>query len=258
MGVLPPQLPRRRDGASPEWWLPYVAEFPRWRAWLGGRQFWARLPGTMRVHNAGNPADLAGLIRAAGNGRRYASLPTDDSASAWMAPAAAGDVSVPIRPSHHGHRLECWPLHGAITLEAAEVAVPSARAHVEQLLREWDYPEICQDAGVVISELVTNAVLACAGLRPKAPALVVWLGSDTSYVLAGVADASPRPPMRLNLGIDAEGGRGLALVEAFSSRWGWHLLATADLRKMVWAEWRLPSRRGEGASSARRARADAV
>jgi anti-sigma regulatory factor (Ser/Thr protein kinase) len=249
----PPQLPRRRDGASPDWWLPYVAEFPRWRAWLGARQFWARLPGTMRVHNADNPADLAGLIRAASNGHQHALPPTGSSTSASTAAA-----SVPIRPSHHGHRLERWPLYSAITLEAVEVAVRSARAHVEHLLREWDYLEICQDAGVVISELVTNAVLACAGLRPKAPPLVVWLGSDTSYVLVGVADASPRPPLRLNLGIDAEGGRGLALVEAFSSRWGWHLLATADLRKMVWAEWRLPSRPGEGASSARRARTDAV
>jgi predicted transcriptional regulator/DNA-binding XRE family transcriptional regulator len=80
-------------------------------------------------------------------------------------------------------------------------------------------------------ELVTNAVLACAGLRPKAPPLVVWLGSDTSYVLAGVADASPRTPVLLNLGIDAEGGRGLALVEAFSTRWGWHPTATASLVK---------------------------
>jgi anti-sigma regulatory factor (Ser/Thr protein kinase) len=254
----PPQLPRRHDGAPPDWWLPFMAEFPRWRAWLGARRFWARLPGTMRVHNADNPADLAGLIRAASNGHQYASLPADDSASASMAPAAAADASLLIRPSHHGHRLERWPLQSAITVEVAEVAVPSARAHVGQLLREWDCTEICQDVSVVISELVTNAVLASAGLRPKAPPLVVWLGTDTSYVLAGVADASPRPPMRLNLGIDAEGGRGLELVEAFSSRWGWHPLATADLRKMVWAEWRLPSRPGEGASSARRASADAV
>jgi hypothetical protein len=254
----PPQLPRRRDGASPDWWLPFMAEFPRWRAWLGARQFWARLPGTMRVHNADNPADLAGLIRAARNGRRYASLPTDDSASGSTAPAAAADASVLIRPSHHGHRLELWPLHGAITLEAVEVAVPSARAHVEQHLREWDCTEICQDAGVVISELVTNAVLACAGLRPKAPPLVVWLGSDTSHVLAGVADASPRTPLRLNLGIDAEGGRGLALVEAFSTRWGWHPTATAGLVKVVWAEWRLPSRPGEEPGSARPTRARAV
>jgi hypothetical protein len=60
-----------------------------------------------------------------------------------------------------------------------------------------------------------------------------------------VADVSPRSPMRLNLKPDAEGGRGLALVEAFSSRWGWHPASVAGLAKVVWAEWRLPPEVGQ-------------
>jgi hypothetical protein len=47
--------------------------------------------------------------------------------------------------------------------------------------------------------------------------------------------------MRLNLEPDAEGGRGLTLVEAFSSRWGWHPASSTGLVKVVWAEWRLSS-----------------
>jgi len=47
--------------------------------------------------------------------------------------------------------------------------------------------------------------------------------------------------MRLELDPDAEGGRGLALVEAFSSRWGWHPTTMVGLVKVVWAEWRLSS-----------------
>jgi hypothetical protein len=67
-------------------------------------------------------------------------------------------------------------------------------------------------------------------------------------VLVAVADASLRAPVRLNLAPDAEGGRGLALVEALSSRWGWypvHPPTAAGLVKVVWADWRLPPPNGE-------------
>jgi hypothetical protein len=129
--------------------------------------------------------------------------------------------------------------------------VPCARAHVRQLLWEWGRAELAGDAGIVVSELVTNAVVATAGLRPTVAPLLVWLGSDTRCVLAAVADASPRPPVRLDTSPDAEGGRGLALVAAFSSRWGWHPATAAGLVKVVWAEWCPPQ-------PDRAARADAL
>jgi hypothetical protein len=56
----------------------------------------------------------------------------------------------------------------------------------------------------------------------SAPVLV-WLGSDGYCLLLTVADVSPQPPVRLDVRPDAEGGRGLALVEALSDRWGWFL-----------------------------------
>ena len=146
-----------------------------------------------------------------------------------------------VPPSHHGHDLARWPLRDALTLGALEGAVPSARAHVQQLLWEWGQAKLGQDAGVVVSELVTNAVMWSAELRPAVTSVLVWLGSDSRFVLVAVADASPRPPMRLELDPDAEGGRGLALVEAFSSRWGWHPTTMVGLVKVVWAEWRLSS-----------------
>ncbi len=161
----------------------------------------------------------------------------------------AGSTRVPVPPSRHGHDLERWPLHNTLILGAVESAVPAARAHLRQLLGEWDRAEACPDAGVVVSELVTNALAASAGLRPAVAPVLVWLGSDRHCVLVAVADASPRPPMRLNLEPDAEGGRGLTLVEAFSSRWGWHPARTAGLAKVVWAEWRLPSEAGQRPTS---------
>jgi hypothetical protein len=64
----PAQLPRRDDDMPPDWWAPFKAEFPRWRAWRGTRQFWVRLPGTMRVYQADDPAGLASQIRASDTG----------------------------------------------------------------------------------------------------------------------------------------------------------------------------------------------
>ncbi len=163
-----------------------------------------------------------------------------DMSTRDMAPPTPAGASVSVPPSHHGHRPEHWPLRDAITLGALEGAVPAARAHVRQLLWEWKHAGLGQDAGVVVSELVTNAVIASAELRPAVAPLRLWLGSDArSCVLLAVVDASPRPPVRLNLGPDAEGGRGLVLVEALSSRWGWHPTTETGLVKVVWAEWHL-------------------
>jgi len=166
---------------------------------------------------------------------------------AWPEAAArlCGSAQAAIPPSHHGHDVEHWPLCDMLTLAATESAVPSARAHLRQLLSGWDQAGVSPDVGVVVSEFVTNSVVASAGLRLAAARVLVWLGSDSRCLLLAVADASPRPPVRLNMGSDAEGGRGLALVEALSSRWGWHPASIAGLRKVVWAEWHLPSAVGQ-------------
>jgi anti-sigma regulatory factor (Ser/Thr protein kinase) len=153
-----------------------------------------------------------------------------------------GSAQAAIPPSHHGHDLQHWPLRDIFILAATPDAVPSARAHLRQLLSGWGQAELAPDASVVVSELVTNSVAASAELRLTAAPVLVWLGSDSHCVVLAVADASPRPPVRLNLEPEAEGGRGLALVETLSSRWGWHVTSMTGLMKVVWAEWRLPSR----------------
>lgn len=165
-----------------------------------------------------------------------------------MAPSAPSSTSVAVPPSHHGHSTERWPLRDAITLGALDGAVPSAREHVRHLLWEWNHAELADDASLVVSELVTNAVIASTEMRPAIAPVRVWLGSDTACVLVVVADASPRPPVRLNLAPDDEGGRGLALVEALSARWGWyplHSATAAGLVKVLWADWHLASAAGE-------------
>ena len=178
---------------------------------------------------------------------------TGAGADAWHELAGSrpgpGGRKALIASSHHGHDLERWPLHDTLVLGALESAVPSARAHLRQLLRQWGHAELAEDASIVISELVTNAVVASAELRPAVAPVLMWLGSDRHHVLAAVADASLRPPMRLNLRPDAERGRGLALVEALSSRWGWHPASITGLRKFIWAEWHLPIRADQRAAT---------
>src|SRR5712692_2673067 len=149
--------------------------------------------------------------------------PSEAAADAHLQDGTPGLVP----PSHHGHHLSRWPLRNALPLGALAGAVPSARAHVQQLLWEWGRTELSQDAGLVVSELVGNAVKASADIGPGVASILLWLGSDTRAVLVAVADASPQPPKRLDPGTHAERGRGLALVDAFSDRWGWHLTRMA-------------------------------
>jgi hypothetical protein len=163
-------------------------------------------------------------------------------------PSRRGGAAAPIPPSHHGHDLEHWPLRDTLILGALPGAVPSARAHLRQLLTGWGRAALNPDASVVVSELVTNSVAASVELQLAAAPVLVWLGSDGHCLLLAVADASLRPPVLLNLEPDTEGGRGLALVEALSSRWGWHPASVTGLTKVTWAEWRLPS--GAGRRSA--------
>ncbi len=63
------------------------------------------------------------------------------------------------------------------------------------------------------------------------------LASDYMRVRAEVWDSVPRMPAVRQAGPDEEGGRGLALVEALSDRWGW-TTAPGWPGKVVWAELR--------------------
>src|SRR5438045_737349 len=53
-----------------------------------------------------------------------------------------------------------WPLTDTLTLGALPTAVASARAHARALIGEWGMADVAGDAELVVSELVTNAVVA--------------------------------------------------------------------------------------------------
>lgn len=142
---------------------------------------------------------------------------------------------VPIPPAHHEHH---WPEHAdEITWPARPESVPAARAHARQVLRFWNVgPEMRQDVELVVSELMTNAIAASADLEPARPVHLA-LFAGPGWLMTVVADASPRSPVLLHPDGEAKHGRGLQLVEALSSRWGWHEANWRRMVKVCWAEW---------------------
>ena len=87
---------------------------------------------------------------------------------------------------------------------------------------------------------VTNAVKTMATQDTQA-AVRLRLSSGSARVLIEVWDADPEPPAPKDLGEDGipdpqeEGGRGLFLVAALSTRWDWYL-TQEPTGKVVWCE----------------------
>jgi len=135
-----------------------------------------------------------------------------------------------------------WPLSAHLPLGALPTAVPCARLYTRVVLGEWGLAVLADPGELVVSELLTNSVLACTGPdgRPRydggaLPVAHLRLASDRARVRVEVWDSIPRPPVARLAGPDEEGGRGLALVEAMSDRWGWARVPGWP-GKVVWAE----------------------
>lgn len=127
----------------------------------------------------------------------------------------------------------------AATFEPVGRSVATARSFVRDTLQGWGYTDIIDDAVVLTSELVTNAVVH-AGTAAE----VLCLRSD-DHVRIEVSDRYPEREIPLqssaiNMGSpDREGGRGLQLCAALAARWGVDYSAT---HKLVWFRLDLPER----------------
>ncbi|MFD8268958.1 ATP-binding protein [Streptomyces althioticus] len=93
---------------------------------------------------------------------------------------------------------------------------------------------------VDVAELLAAELVANAVRHTKGPAAlrVRWSPPGTLRIGAWDADPSPpRPPQTLAAVLEAEDGRGLALVRACADVWGWQPLARDGSRgKFVWCE----------------------
>lgn len=113
-------------------------------------------------------------------------------------------------------------------------AVMHARRFTARTLRKWQVEDVADAVLLVVSELVTNALVHTQG-----PVRVdLMLRGDRLRVC--VTDSSPRAPAKpVSVDWESTGGRGLLLVEAMSESFG--SMPVAD-GKQVWSEIVVPRR----------------
>ncbi|MBK3571007.1 ATP-binding protein [Streptomyces sp. MBT62] len=135
-------------------------------------------------------------------------------------PTASDSDTVPIP---HEDRLDYTPFARS---------VPLARRRAARLVTEWGHPALAGDVALVVSELMSNALLH-GSLRDR---LIRVRITDTGFVLrVEVSDPrGERLPSPCSVGGTDQFGRGLLLVGALCHRWGWE---PRSVGKTVYAEW---------------------
>ncbi|MBF8185056.1 ATP-binding protein [Nonomuraea sp. K274] len=102
----------------------------------------------------------------------------------------------------------CWDL------PAVPESVGTARRLVREALAAWGLSALAEDMTMVVSEVVTNAVVHAKS------SMTLSLHRQGESVRGEVADRSMAWPTPLPADLEEEHGRGLTIVAAYSERWG--------------------------------------
>ena len=146
-----------------------------------------------------------------------------DSSALSGAASAAGDPQA--LPGRQAHRF-------SHVLESTGQAPSAARRMVTGALREWSVPEpTVANIEIAVSELVSNAVEHGNGT------IGLELRLAGTLLLLRVRDTATSTPVQQPMDKRAIRGRGLLIVDALSTRWGYDADAEG---KWVWAEFVLP------------------
>jgi anti-sigma regulatory factor (Ser/Thr protein kinase) len=108
-----------------------------------------------------------------------------------------------------------------------------ARQFTREVLDQWSVPDLIDDAVLVVSELVANAVVHARS------ACELRISVDPLALRVEVVDESGGMPDPLPPSSTRNSGRGLHLIDALAAAWG--VQPEADGGKIVWAELRRPS-----------------
>ena len=119
-----------------------------------------------------------------------------------------------------------------VVLAARPTAPAVGRAFTAQCLTDWGLDDQCEDATLVVSELVTNAVIH--GHSDVELDLQLRHGS----LVVRAADSSPDQPVVGELTTGADHGRGIAITCAIVDRFG---VEERSRGKAVWGEIDLPA-----------------
>lgn len=129
-------------------------------------------------------------------------------------------------------RVQAWLLdsdqHAAASFERTPESARDARRLVRDTLKDWGLAHLADQAELVVTELVSNAVRHAKGegLRVTVDRL------PTGRVHLAVLDRDPARPQIRPPTPDGVSGRGLLLVDAMSFAWGVDMLPGG---KRVWA-----------------------
>ncbi|MFJ3307025.1 PAS domain S-box protein [Streptomyces sp. NPDC086549] len=146
----------------------------------------------------------------------------------------ADEVLATLLPDADGHddvtllltRLPAAPLATATTeLPALPRSVPEGRGFLGRVLDDWGLVDRADDACLLLSEVLTNAVQHAQG-----PIELHVCRTDTELTIE-IADHSPHLPQPRVAAEDAESGRGLLLVRALADDWG---VRPTDKGKTTW------------------------
>ena len=109
----------------------------------------------------------------------------------------------------------------AFVLPGTPESVRTARFHVRAALGFHGLDDYADDAAVITSELVTNAVQHVSGDGTETIGVTLARAWNPPAVTIVVSDSSPDCPRRCATPADGQRGRGLQIVEALSAHWGW-------------------------------------
>jgi anti-sigma regulatory factor (Ser/Thr protein kinase) len=160
-------------------------------------------------------------------------------------------TAVGAQAAGYGHQWRTLSIASETSLAAAVTAIGCARAYVTSTVTAWGLECLRDDAALLTSELVTNAVQA-TGITGPAPR---WSHPDDlaqvrlrlivvdDSLIIEVWDRETTPPVLMDTpDPEDESGRGLLIVAGLSEQWNYYSLAEGG--KWVWAELRIPANPG--------------
>jgi histidine kinase-like protein len=164
--------------------------------------------------------------------------PAGSAGCGWLMPAA----EMAALASGNG-RPDAMPVHWACFPEIAMPAprvdaslIRAARDFTIGTLQRWGVAERREDVAVVVSELLTNALLhalPAAGHARTGWPVRLGLLQPGRGVMCAVADPSRVEPVLQQPEHLGETGRGLHVIAALSDQWG--CTVPTDMGKVMWA-----------------------
>jgi anti-sigma regulatory factor (Ser/Thr protein kinase) len=152
-------------------------------------------------------------------------LPAGAQAGPGAAPPASG--------ADDAQALGAWLHVSALEFAGLPSAVPCGRLHTRQVLWEWGLDHLANDAELLVSELLGNA-LKTTPEHDDIGIVVLRLLADRQRLLIEVWDQNPRDPQPRQVDELSDSGRGFMVIEAVAARWGFRRVSARD--KVVWAE----------------------